>query len=81
MLNIWPQNEHYIDALLFEENLHIHCIGERKKNVQIKGLIIYIYLVFQYTVQLAISAVRQNFKIVGQVVTEKSLTKTSIIIS
>ena len=28
-----------IDALLFDQNLHIHYIGERKKNVQIKGLI------------------------------------------
>ena len=28
-----------IDALLFDENFHIHYIGKRKKNVQIKGLI------------------------------------------
>ena len=28
-------NEYCIDALLFDENFHIHYIGEWKKNVQI----------------------------------------------
>ena len=31
VLNIRPQNEHCIDALLFEENFHIHYIREWKK--------------------------------------------------
>ena len=65
-----------IDALLFDENFNIHNIGERK-NVQIKG-ICNTSLVLQYTVQLVISNICANFKILGQVVTEKSLTKTSL---
>ena len=54
VLNIWPQNELCIDALLFGENFHIHYSGGRK-NVQIKGLISNLYLLIQYTVQLVIA--------------------------
>ena len=67
-----------IGALIFDANFHIHYIRERKKNIQIKGLVCNTSLVLQYTVQLVISNSCTNFKILGQVVTEKSLTKTSI---
>ena len=61
-----------IDALLFDENFHIHLIVDRKKNIQIKGLINNTLLVLQYTVQLVISdGCKKNFKILGQVVNEK----------
>ena len=31
VLNIWQQNEDCIDALLFDENFHIHYIGEKRR--------------------------------------------------
>ena len=68
-----------IDALLFDEKFHIHKIGERKKHVQIKGMISNtLLLVCQYIVKLVISDSCTNFQNSSQVVTEKSLKKTSI---
>ena len=54
---------------------------ERKKTGQIKELISNLWLILLYTVQLLISDVYTNFKILGQVVPEKSLTKISIFIT
>ena len=53
----------------------------KEKNGQIKGLISNMWLNFLYTVQLVISDFVPNFKILGQVVPEKSLMKISIFIS
>ena len=45
---------------------------------QIKGLISNMRLILLYTVEIVINDVRPNFKILGQVVPEKSLTKKSL---
>ena len=51
---------------------------ERKKNGQIKGLISHMWLI-QYNLSYLMFV--PNFKILGQVVPEKSLTKISIFIT
>ena len=76
---VWPQNEHCIDALFFDEKFHIHYIGERKKMYKTKGLIRIHSWYFNTQYNLSYLIVVQKFKILGQVVTEKSLSKTSII--
>ena len=53
----------------------------KRENQQIKELISSMWLNFLYTVQLVISDVCTKFKILGQVVPEKSLTKISIFIT
>ena len=54
---------------------------ERKKNGQIKGLISHMWLILLYTVQPSYLMFVPNFKILDQVVPEKSLTKISIFIT
>ena len=71
----------WIDVLLFDEHFHIHNIEERKNNVQLKGLISKTKLFFDTQFNLSYLIVVQIFKILGLVVTEKSLMKTSIIIT
>ena len=53
---------------------------ERKKNRQIKGLVSHMWLILYHTVQPVMSMFVPNFKILGQVVPEKSLTKIFIFI-
>ena len=55
---------------------------ERKKNGQIKGLILNMWLIFFIThYNLSYQMFVQNFKVLCQVVPEKSLTKISIFIT
>ena len=60
VLNIWPQNKCCIDVLLFDENFHIHYIGKKEKCTNWN---------------LSYLLVVQNFKILGQEVTEKKKAK------
>ena len=56
-------------------------LAERKKNGQIKGLISHMWLILQYKYNLSYLVFVPNFKILGQVIPEKSLTKISIFIT
>ena len=51
---------------------------ERKKNGQIQELINNMWLILSYTVQLVAPMFVPNFKILSQVVSEKSLTEKSL---
>ena len=52
---------------------------ERKKNGQIKGLVSHMWLILLYNFSYLMFV--PNFKVLGQVVPEKSLTKISIFIT
>ena len=54
---------------------------ERKKNGQIKGLLINMWLIFNTLYNLSYQIFVQNFNVLCQVVPEKSLTKISIFIT
>ena len=51
---------------------------ERKKNVQIKGLISNMWLFFYYTVQSSLPTFVPNFRALSQAVAEKSLTEKKV---
>ena len=53
----------------------------KQENEQIKGLICHMWLILYYTERLVIPYVVINCKVLGQIVSEKSLTKISICIT
>ena len=74
---------------LTEKNVYMYYIREkegkkqkfpleRKKNEQIKGLISNMWLFFCYTIQLSLSSFVPNFRVLTQVVPEKSLTEKNV---
>ena len=59
--------------------ISIGCMWlERKKKVQIKGMISMRMLILSYTIQQVILNVCTKFKILGRVIPEKSLTEKSL---
>ena len=66
-------------AIIGGRSYHFNFL-ERKKNLT-KGLISNMWLILLYIVDIVINEVLPSFKILGQEVPEKSLTKISIFIT